>query len=288
MNDPRIPAMPLSHRRPGFYFRVLEEGEVEAGDEIFKLASGPEQMMVAEVDALLYLPGHPRQQLLRALRIPALSPGWQASFEALVEEEPGAGTPGSQWQVRRRRWPGFRRLIVTLIEPEGDAVISIRLEDPDGASLPAAVAGPYLSSASSPKTAQRPIIPQLLALGTARRLPLPDRGQARGKRSRERLSCTRGSPSTTSSTSPPSGHVHPRPDGSPRVADELRDGDTPALAMIRRWRRSVPSGRSGGCTGRAAAAATPSRRRPALCSRRCRTRGPRLSTAAPARRSRRP
>src|SRR5215208_1877962 len=83
LNDPRIPALLVSHRRPGFYFRVLEEGEVQAGDEIFKVAPGPEQMAVAEVDGLLYLPGHPRQQLLRALRIGALSPGWQASFRAL-------------------------------------------------------------------------------------------------------------------------------------------------------------------------------------------------------------
>src|SRR3954463_8859319 len=87
MNDPRIPALLVSHRRPGFYFRVLEEGEVQAGDEILKVASGEEQMAVAEVDALLYLPGHPRQQLLRALRIPALSPGWQGSFRALLEEQ---------------------------------------------------------------------------------------------------------------------------------------------------------------------------------------------------------
>ena len=94
MNDPRIPALLVSHRRPGFYFRVLEEGEVQAGDEIIKLASGPEQMTVAEVDALLYLPGHPRQQLLRALRIPALSPGWQASFQALLDGEPGSGNAG--------------------------------------------------------------------------------------------------------------------------------------------------------------------------------------------------
>ena len=105
MNDPRIPALLVSHRRPGFYFRVLEEGEVEAGDEIVKLASGPEQMTVAEVDALLYLPGHPRQQLLRALRIPALSPGWRASFEALLERSPAPATPGSQRQVRRRPGP---------------------------------------------------------------------------------------------------------------------------------------------------------------------------------------
>jgi MOSC domain-containing protein YiiM len=105
MNDPRIPALLVSHRRPGFYFRVLQEGEVQAGDEIIKLASGPDQMTVAEVDALLYLPGHPRQQLLRALRIPALSPGWQASFKALLE---GARAATRAWSQRalRRRGPG--------------------------------------------------------------------------------------------------------------------------------------------------------------------------------------
>src|SRR6195952_2317957 len=80
MNDPRIPALLVSHRRPGFYFRVLEEGEVQAGDEIVKLSSGPEQVSVAEVDGLLYLPGHPREQVRRALRSPALTPGLQGSF----------------------------------------------------------------------------------------------------------------------------------------------------------------------------------------------------------------
>ena len=51
-------------------------------------------MTVADVDALLYLPGHPRQGLLRALRVPALSPGWQGSFRALLNEEPGSGNAG--------------------------------------------------------------------------------------------------------------------------------------------------------------------------------------------------
>jgi MOSC domain-containing protein YiiM len=63
LNDPRIPALLVSHHRPGFYFRVLEEGEVEAGDDIIKLASGPEQLRVDEVDALLYLPGRRRSGL---------------------------------------------------------------------------------------------------------------------------------------------------------------------------------------------------------------------------------
>jgi len=145
MNDPRIPALLVSHRRPGFYFRVLEEGEVQAGDEVVKQASGPEQMTVAEVDALLYLPTHPRQQLLRALRVPALSTGWQASFRALLEGKADSGNAGLTPQSPPPAWAGFRALIVAGIEPESDSVVSIRLESSDGTPLPAARPGQYLT-----------------------------------------------------------------------------------------------------------------------------------------------
>src|SRR5205807_1287094 len=120
-------------------------GEVQAGYEILKLASGPEQMPVAEADALLYLPGHPRQQLLRALRIPALSPGWQASFHALLEEDPGSGNAGLAVTSPPPAWAGFRQLTVTAITRESDSVISLRLEDPGGAPLPAARPGQWLT-----------------------------------------------------------------------------------------------------------------------------------------------
>src|SRR6202167_3295976 len=80
MNEPRMAALLVAHHRPGFYLRVLQEGEVGAGDEILKITDGPERISVAEVDALLYLPGHSREQLEGALRIPALSQGWQSSF----------------------------------------------------------------------------------------------------------------------------------------------------------------------------------------------------------------
>jgi ferredoxin-NADP reductase/MOSC domain-containing protein YiiM/ferredoxin len=156
MGDPRIPALLVSHRRPGFYFRVLEEGEVEAGDAIVKLASGPEQMTVAEVDALLYLPGHSRQGLLRALRIPALSPGWQASFKALLEG--GSGNAGLVATSPPPAWSGFRRLEVTGIERETDSVISIRLEDPDGAPLPPARPGQYLTLRLRPHGEERSVL----------------------------------------------------------------------------------------------------------------------------------
>jgi ferredoxin-NADP reductase/MOSC domain-containing protein YiiM len=158
MNDPRIPALLVSHGRPGFYFRVLEEGDVEAGDEILKLASGPEQMTVAEVDALLYLPGHPRQQLRRALRIPALSPGWQSSFHALLEGGPGSGNAGLVSASPPPAWAGFRRLEVTAIARESDSVISVRLEDPVREPLPPALPGQYLTLRVHPGAGQRSVL----------------------------------------------------------------------------------------------------------------------------------
>ena len=61
MNEPRMPALLTSNGRPGFYFRVLREGEVGAGDEIVKMGEADERMTVAEINALLYSPNHPQR-----------------------------------------------------------------------------------------------------------------------------------------------------------------------------------------------------------------------------------
>lgn len=112
-NEPKMAALLVSHGRPGFYFRVLEEGEVGAGYEIVRVMQGPEDMTVAEVDALLYKPGHSADRLERALRIPALSTGWHDSFRALLEQarSPDAAT-GNAGLVRaaspKPAWVGFR------------------------------------------------------------------------------------------------------------------------------------------------------------------------------------
>ncbi len=158
MNDPQMPALLVSHHRPGFYFRVLQEGEVQAGSKIIKVASGPEQMTVADVDALLYLPGHTRPGLLRALRIPALSPGWQGSFRALLDQKPGRGNSGLGVTSPPPAWPGFRQVTVKAIRRESDSAISIRLEDPNGAPLPAAQPGQYLTLRVQTDAQQRALL----------------------------------------------------------------------------------------------------------------------------------
>jgi ferredoxin-NADP reductase/MOSC domain-containing protein YiiM len=144
MNDPRMPALLVSHHRPGFYLRVLQEGPVQPGDGIVQVATGPEAMTVAETDALLYLPGHSRQQLLRALRIPALPEGWRGSFQAMLDQ-PEAGNAGLTAVSPPPAWPGFRPLTVTAHEPESSSVVSVHLADPAGAAMPPALPGQFLT-----------------------------------------------------------------------------------------------------------------------------------------------
>src|SRR3954464_7105240 len=76
LGEPRLPSLLVAHHRPGFYMRVLTEGRVAAGDEIVRTRRGPHALTVADVDALLYLPGHDPARLAAAVDIPALSPGW--------------------------------------------------------------------------------------------------------------------------------------------------------------------------------------------------------------------
>jgi len=158
MNEPEMAALVVKHGRPGFYFRVLEEGEVEAGDEIIRVASGPERMSVFDIDALLYMPGHPRDQLERALRIPALSAGWRRSFEALLTQErkDGARTGNAGLTAAPSpppAWRGFRPFRLSHKVRESGNVISLVLEPADGQPVAAALPGQFVVLRLGPTSA---------------------------------------------------------------------------------------------------------------------------------------
>ena len=148
MNEPRMPALLTSSGRPGFYFRVLEEGEVGAGDEIVKVGEAKERMTVAEINALLYSPHHTRDRLEHALRIEALSPGWRASFEALLESQATAAGSGNAAlapaAAAHPAAPEFRTLAVTAIDHESADVLSLTLQSADRQPLPTALPGQYV------------------------------------------------------------------------------------------------------------------------------------------------
>jgi ferredoxin-NADP reductase/MOSC domain-containing protein YiiM len=147
LNEPRMPALLTSSGRPGFYFRVLQEGDVGAGDDIAIVARERERMSVAEINALLYSPNHDRDRLDRALRIEALSPGWRASFEALRQSQ--ATTRGGNaglmpTAAAHPAAPGFRSLRVASIHQESADVLSLTLQAPDGEPLPPALPGQFV------------------------------------------------------------------------------------------------------------------------------------------------
>jgi ferredoxin-NADP reductase/MOSC domain-containing protein YiiM/ferredoxin len=163
MKEPAMAALMVSHRRPGFYMRVLTEGLVEAGDEITLVGRDPEAMTVAEIDALLYLPGHPRTQLARALRIPALSPGWQVSLRAMLDQGDTGGRGGNVGLNEASgspppAWKGFRSLRVTRKMTETPAVTSLWLAAEDGAALPAARAGQFVAVRVRPDPGEAAIV----------------------------------------------------------------------------------------------------------------------------------
>jgi ferredoxin-NADP reductase/MOSC domain-containing protein YiiM len=163
MDEPRMAALLVEHRRPGFYFRVLEEGEVGAGDEIVKVAADPERLSVAAADALLYLPGPAREDLERALRIAALSPGWKSSFEALLQQmmRPGSRTGNAGLLSPEQTIaadPGFRPLRVARTTRESSSVVSLVLEPLDGRPLTVPLPGQFVVVRLRPQADAPPVL----------------------------------------------------------------------------------------------------------------------------------
>jgi ferredoxin-NADP reductase len=152
-----MPALLTSSGRPGFYLRVLQEGEVGPGDEIVKVGEGKERMTVAEINALLYSPGHARDRLERALRIEALSPGWRSSFEALLQSQMTGNAGLVPEAAAHPASPGFRPLRVTTIDQESADVLSLTMQSPAGQPLPAAMPGQYVVVRLQPAAGAPPL-----------------------------------------------------------------------------------------------------------------------------------
>jgi ferredoxin-NADP reductase/MOSC domain-containing protein YiiM len=236
MNEPRMPALLVAHHRPGFYFRVLQEGEVGAGDDIIKIIDGPERMSVAEVDALLYLPKHSSEQLQRALRIPALSKGWQGSFQAMLQQDSSsktvAGNPGLADEEQPPAWPGFRQMRVANINKESDSVTSFVLAPIDGQLLPVCQAGQFvvlrlLVDASKPPSLRSYSLSDMPA---ADHLRISVKSEPNGIGSS--FLCNRVREGDVLDVSAPRGSFTLRPGQSPAVLLSAGVGATPVMSML--------------------------------------------------------
>src|SRR6202451_1137777 len=236
MNEPRMPALLVANRRPGFYFRVLQEGEVGAGDDIVKITDGPVRMSVAEVDALLYLPGHTSEQLHRALQIPALSKGWQSSFEAMLQQDLSSkiavGNPGLANEEQAPAWPGFRQMRVARIHKESDNVTSFVLAPIDGQPLPVFQAGQFVVLRLLVDPGKPPVLRSysLSDLPGAEHFRISVKNELNGIASS--FLCDRAREGDLLDVSAPRGGFTLRPSQSPVVLVSAGVGATPVMAML--------------------------------------------------------
>lgn len=80
-----FPKMFLESRRVGFYFKVLAEGEITAGDLISRIEVASEKMSVTEILNLRYFDTKNREKIEKARRLPALSPSWKKDFIRILQ-----------------------------------------------------------------------------------------------------------------------------------------------------------------------------------------------------------
>src|SRR5579863_2838207 len=240
MNEPRMAALLVEHHRPGFYFRVLQEGEVGAGDDIVKigdgLTGGSERISVADVDALLYLPGHSSEQLQRALQIPALSKGWKGSFQAMLQQDSSsktlAGNPGLANEEQAPAWPGFRQMRVAQIRKESDSVTSLILEPIDGQLLPLCQAGQFVVLRLLLDPGKPPVLRSysLSDLPAADHLRISVKSELNGIGSS--FLCNRAQLGDLLDVSAPRGSFTLRPSQNPVVLLSAGVGATPVMSML--------------------------------------------------------
>jgi ferredoxin-NADP reductase len=231
-----MPALLVEHHRPGFYLRVLQEGEVGADDDIVKISDGPEQMTVADVDSLLYLPGQSSEQLQRALRIPALSKGWRGSFQAMLQQDlsskTSVGNPGLANEEQAPAWPGFRQMRVAHINKESDNVTSFVLKPSDGVPLPLFQAGQFVVLRLLVDPGKAPVLRSysLSDLPAADHLRISVKSELNGIGSS--FLCTRAREGDLLNVSAPRGSFTLRPSQNPVVLLSAGVGATPVMSML--------------------------------------------------------
>lgn len=100
VTQPRVPCFKIAHKmgmpefpklftesgRTGFYLRVLEEGEICAGDAIERVKTDPHLVSVREMMRIMHIDREDFEVMKRAVAIPALTPGWREQLEKRLQK----------------------------------------------------------------------------------------------------------------------------------------------------------------------------------------------------------
>jgi len=124
----------LASGRLGFYFRVLEEGDVGAGDKIKPVKLDPNGITIFEINQLMYFDKENYDCFREALKIEALSPGWRTTFEDRLSKE----------KITTQAREAYRTLVVSKKVLESKTISSFYLKPDDGKSLDPFLPGQFL------------------------------------------------------------------------------------------------------------------------------------------------
>jgi MOSC domain-containing protein YiiM len=100
MGNPRFLKLFLESGRTGFYLRVLEEGELGAGDAVELVNSDPAGVTVTEILRLGYKDTEDIEGARRAAAVAALSEGWRDWFGARIAKGNAGIIPRSSGETR--------------------------------------------------------------------------------------------------------------------------------------------------------------------------------------------
>ncbi len=231
LGEPEMPNLLVAHHRPGFYFRVISEGRVTAGDVIERTRRGRHELTVAEIDALLYLPERDVDTLRKAVDIPALSPGWQQSFAELLAAHDGTAHATAPPIGVEPGWSGFRKLRIVETHVESPSVLSIEFESEDGTELPVARPGQYLTLRFPDAGSPAPLRSYSLSGGIpGHRYRISVKREERGLVSR--WLHQHAEPGCVLEIAAPRGDFYLGDDAGPVVLVSAGIGVTPVLAML--------------------------------------------------------
>jgi ferredoxin-NADP reductase len=143
-----------------------------------------------------------------------------------------AGNAGLTDESPPPAWPGFRPLAVTGIDRETDTVISLRLTDPGGKSVPAALPGQFLTLRLHPGPAQPPLLRSYSLSGSpgAPGYRISVKREEHGAASQ--FLHTRVRAGDTLEVAAPRGTFTLRPGQEPVLLISAGVGATPVLAML--------------------------------------------------------
>jgi MOSC domain-containing protein YiiM len=78
----------LASRRTGFYFAVMRQGMVGAGDDVELIAREQQEISVADITRLYVFDKGDVKSLRRAIQVDALPESWKGYFQHQLEKQP--------------------------------------------------------------------------------------------------------------------------------------------------------------------------------------------------------